>query len=254
MENFRITSDYHTHTTYSHGKGSVMDNVLSAREKQLEIVAITDHAKNHPLIGVRPEEFDKIRKDIENCQKQVDDIKILMGIEANIIGMSGAIDVEPRDQSKLDLLLVGFHLTAYQENLSDYFQLVWNGVTRYVAKPTKGQLERNTRAYLNAIKKNKIDILTHPGFRLGIDYKAVGQACADEGTYVELSSRHRTPNDSSIEDLLATDAMFVVNSDAHKVENVGKWDFALELIEKYNIPQSRIANCNGKKLDFRSKR
>ncbi|MEG1608666.1 MAG: hypothetical protein RR348_02240, partial [Clostridia bacterium] len=155
--------------------------------------------------------------------------------------------------SSLDILLAGFHLTAYQEKLSDYFNLVWNGVSKYVARPSDGQIRRNTIAYINAIRRNKIDILTHIGFRLDINYKEVSKCCADYGTYVELSSRHKTPNDLSIQQVLEGGANFVVDSDAHKVENVGQCGFALGLIEKYNISEKRIANCNGKKLTLRSK-
>ena len=36
----------------------------------------------------------------------------------------------------------------------------------------------STAMYVNAVKKHKIDILTHPGFRLDIDYKEIGKVCA----------------------------------------------------------------------------
>ncbi|MDE6372138.1 MAG: hypothetical protein K2L61_01190, partial [Clostridia bacterium] len=75
----------------------------------------------------------------------------------------------------------------------------------------------------------------------------------DYGTYVELSSRHRTPNDDNIEYLLATDCQFVLNSDAHKSADVGSCEFAKSLVERFNIPKERIANIDGKKLALRSK-
>ena len=102
-------------------------------------------------------------------------------------------------------------------------------------------------------KNNKIDIITHPGFRLDIDYRELGKVCADYGTYVELSSRHRTPDCKGLEQLLTTDCKFVLNSDAHKPENVGECAYALELAQKYSIPADRIANADGKTLVLRSK-
>ena len=32
----KIWGDYHTHTTFSHGKGKVIENALSAKEKALQ--------------------------------------------------------------------------------------------------------------------------------------------------------------------------------------------------------------------------
>ena len=31
-----LTSDYHTHTVFSHGKGNIIDNALVAKEKGLK--------------------------------------------------------------------------------------------------------------------------------------------------------------------------------------------------------------------------
>lgn len=249
----RITADYHSHTTYSHGKGSIADNALVAHQKGLQVLAITDHAVRHPFIGVSPKKYDTIRKDLQEVQSHYQDLTLLMGIEANILGTDGEIDVTEDDAKKLDILIAGYHLTSFPYKFADYFKITWNALTKYTMKSTKGQIARNTLMYVNAIKKHKIDVLTHPGFRLDIDYKQVGQACEDYGTYVELSSRHRTPNDDNIEQLLATNCQFVLDSDAHKSIDVGSCDFARSLVEKYDIPHERIANIDGKLLVLRSK-
>ena len=253
MEKLILTADYHSHTQYSHGSGTILDNAKAASEKGLEILAITDHAVRHPIVGVSPKKYDKMRKDLEEVQKGFDNLTLMLGIEANILGMAGDIDVKDEDAAKLDIVLAGYHLTSFPYKFSDYFKITWNALTKYTMKSTKAQIARNTTIFVNAIKRHKIDILTHPGFRLDIDYKQVGKACADYGTYVELSSRHKTPDEKSIEELLATDCIFVINSDAHKPENIASCDFAIGLAEKYEIPEKRIANILGKKLVLRSK-
>lgn len=258
LENFKsaltITADYHSHTTYSHGKGSIADNAQVASSKGLEYLAITDHAVRHPFIGVSPKKYDIMREDMQKVQERFPDVRLLLGIEANVLGQNGDIDVSDEDAKRLDIVLAGYHLTSFPYRFSDYFNITWNALTRYAFKSTKGQIARNTKMYVNAIKRHKIDILTHPGFRLDIDYKEVGKVCADYGTYVELSSRHRTPNDGNIERLLATDCLFVLNSDAHRSEDVGNCEFAKSLVEKFDIPRDRISNIDGKKLDLRSRR
>ena len=42
-QNNRLKFDWHTHTVYSHGKGTIEDNVKVAIEKNLTSIAITDH-------------------------------------------------------------------------------------------------------------------------------------------------------------------------------------------------------------------
>ncbi|MDE6188680.1 MAG: PHP domain-containing protein [Clostridia bacterium] len=253
MGNIKITADYHSHTTYSHGKGSVADNARVASQKGLDYLAITDHAVRHPFIGVKRKEFPTIRADIDVVQKSFPELKLLFGLEANILGQAGDLDVSEEDIEKLDILLAGYHLTSFPYKVKDFFTITCSALKRYVFKSTKAEIARNTKMYVNAIKNNKIDIVTHPGFRLDIDYFELGKVCADYGTYVELSSRHRTPDERNIEGLLKSDCLFVLNSDAHKSENVGECGFALELAEKFAIPEDRIANANHKSLILRSK-
>ena len=38
-----ILADYHTHTVYSHGKGSIEDNVKVAISKGIKKIGISDH-------------------------------------------------------------------------------------------------------------------------------------------------------------------------------------------------------------------
>ena len=45
-EDYELLYDLHTHTTYSHGKGSIEDNVREAFNQGLEFVAISDHGRD----------------------------------------------------------------------------------------------------------------------------------------------------------------------------------------------------------------
>ena len=253
MEKLLITADYHSHTTYSHGKGSVADNARVASLKGLDFLAITDHAVRHPFIGVSRKKYATIRADIDEVQKSFPNLKILFGVEANLLGMEGDLDVTEQDVEKLDILIAGYHLTSFPYNVKDFFAITCTAIGRYAFKATKAQIARSTKMYVNAVKRNKIDIITHPGFRIDIDYFELGKVCEDYGTYVELSSRHRTPDESNIEGLLKSNCKFVLNSDAHKSDNVGECGFALDLVEKFSIPEERIANANHKQLVLRSK-
>ena len=53
----KLTADYHTHTVYSHGKGTIMENAVAAAAQDLRAIGITDHGFSHPAYGVNPEKL-----------------------------------------------------------------------------------------------------------------------------------------------------------------------------------------------------
>ena len=80
-----ITADYHSHTTYSHGKGSIADNARVAHEKGLDFLAITDHAVRHPFIGVSRKKYDAMRQDMQDVQKNYSDLRLLLGDRKSVV-------------------------------------------------------------------------------------------------------------------------------------------------------------------------
>ena len=58
-------SDLHTHTDFSHGKGSPEDIVRAGIRCGLKRIAITEHAGGHVFYGVRGEKLTRLRKETE---------------------------------------------------------------------------------------------------------------------------------------------------------------------------------------------
>ena len=65
-----ISVDYHTHTRYSHGTGSVEDNVRAAIDCGLSAVGISDHGIKQIAHGVKP---DALLRQIESLAKYQDE-------------------------------------------------------------------------------------------------------------------------------------------------------------------------------------
>ena len=223
---------------------------VAAMSLGLEALAITDHGERHPLIGVKPSRFDEMRRDVDAVAKEYR-FRVLLGIEANILSPKGEIDLSPEDAAKLDVVLAGFHLTAYPLRFRDYFKLPFNGVTRYLCRNSAKQRAMNTEAFVRAVTEHEIDVLTHPGFRLDVELKPIGEACAATGTFVELSSRHKTPDLEVTEILAATGAKLIVNSDAHKPARVGKCEYALDMVQKLGLDGDTVVNISDKPIVFR---
>ena len=81
-----ITADYHTHTNYSHGKGTPEENVLAAIEKGLRRIAISEHAGAHLFYGVRGTRLARLRREVDAlARRYANEIEVLMGLECNLM-------------------------------------------------------------------------------------------------------------------------------------------------------------------------
>src|SRR5690554_3674055 len=65
-------ADFHTHTVYSHGRGTIADNVAAARARGLAQVGMSDHGPANLFgVGVRgPSVFLRMRAEIAALEEQ----------------------------------------------------------------------------------------------------------------------------------------------------------------------------------------
>ncbi len=249
----KILGDFHSHTVFSHGKGTIEDNVKKAIEKGLKAIAITDHGFGQKFAGITPKSFLEMRKEVERLKPIYPQIKILLGVEANIINKDGKVDLTKEQEEMMDLILCGFHMSATEWKIKSLFEMVPQAILWKMGSRSSWQREINTKTYLNVIENYPIDVLTHPGHTLDVNYLDIGNACANKDTYIEISSRHKIPTDDALLELLKTDVKFIINSDAHKVNEIGEYDYALYLMNKYKL-QDRVVNYKNIDFPLRSKK
>lgn len=88
-----LWGDFHTHSTYSHGKGSVEEIVQKAYELGLKEIGISDHGiLNYPN-NMSPKEVDSFVKDVKLARIKYPNINVYAGIEANLISHNGIMDL-----------------------------------------------------------------------------------------------------------------------------------------------------------------
>lgn len=238
----KISGDFHTHTTYSHGLGSVEENVKQAENLQLKSIAITEHAYKANY-AIKKGDQEKIHNDILAIKDKYK-VNILWGIEANLISRDGDIDVSDEELKDLDLVILGYHKLT-KVGFKEFFKFSLPNIL--CIKPTKKQRERNTKAYLKALDKHRVSIIAHLQYgKCYVNVKEIATECAKRNIYIELNGKRINFSKQDIKDMLDTDVMFIIDSDAHHPLHVGKNHRAFNLIEKYNIPLERIANINGK--------
>ncbi len=240
----KIFADYHTHTVYSHGKGTIRENVEQAREIGLKKIAITDHGPNHIGFGVKKKNFKKMRQEIDKLNEEFKDIEVLLGVEANIINYKGKIDVSDEIINMLDILLVGFHFGAMPYSITDAYKMFGMNFIGRVSKSVARKIrDLNTEALIKAINRYNIFFITHPGAKVDIDSRKLARAAAKRGTALEINASHGQLTLEYLKIAMEEDVKFVISSDAHRPGDVGNVKSAIQKAQKANLSFERIINA-----------
>ena len=237
------TCDYHTHTVYSrvgpylHGKGRIIDNAEAAHNKGLRELAITDHGPSD-FYGLDQKKIPQMREDIKEAMAKYPDLNILLGVEADIVDSPNGLDVSPEDFALYDFVNAGYHYVPKCQMIRN-----WLAFHLPVPAAAKERLRaRNTQRIVRALTSNNIRILTHPGDKAYIDEHAVAKACEETGTLVEVNVRHRHPDLEDLKVYASYDVKFIISSDAHTPDKVGRYVRSLALALSAGITPERIVN------------
>ncbi len=237
--------DFHMHSTYSDGRYSIEDMVEAGRKCGFLSMAITDHGPHNVGFGVKKAEtFLEIKEKLALLNQNCADIQLLCGCEANIIGLEGEIDVPAAIYEQLDVLIVGLHPLARPEKLSQVWDLnLRNQAARFSRGQKNKVINTNTKTLLAAMDAHPISIISHPGLGMPIDVPEVARGCAKHNVLYEINCGHRFP---SLDDILAAGkegVNFIVDSDAHFTDSVGKLEYGSNLLQQAEVPLERIVNA-----------
>jgi Histidinol phosphatase and related hydrolases of the PHP family len=238
---FKIIADYHTHTNIAkghiplsniilgeHAKGSIESNVKAALRRGLKEIAITDHGYKHIIFGMKLNQYEKLRKIIDDFNKssllKENDFKILLGVECNIVTKKGDIDIKDEVIDYLDIICVGYHPGAVHNPFL---------------------LRNYTEAAINAIKKYEITILNHPLEHVNPDIIEIGKVAVLRNTALEINRSHRNMDIETIKKLKNMGVKFSLGSDAHKSEDVGDFGKAYNVAVKAGLTEDDIINADG---------
>lgn len=255
LADYRMTFDLHTHTViYTaggrrilHAKGSVEENAAAAAEKGLTAIGISNHGPGHLTYGMERSAVAALREEIRQAQERHPEIKIYLGVEANIINPSGHLDVPEADFPRFDYVMAGYHYGIFGEQPFRAAALHGGNWLCKKLPPLLGLAGRplkkaNTRRVVEAVRENGIKVLTHPGDKGPLDIEAVAAACAASGVWMEINNYHRDLTVEAIRRAAKYDVSFVIGSDAHIPERVGCFERALERAFAAGISPERIVN------------
>ena len=233
----QILADYHTHTKYSHGKGTIEENVLEAISKGIKTIGISDHGYKHLTYGIKLNDIYKMREEIDKLNEKYSNIKVLLGMECNILDNRGNIDINDKIIENCDYIMAGYHFASTPTSLKSML----NHCNNYMIKNDKSK-EYNTESIINAMKNNNIFIITHPGDKGDVYIEEIAKVAKDTDTRLEINSSHGFLNSSQLVKIKDIGNKFIIGSDAHIPQNVGNFDLAMKIIKEARLDTSLVEN------------
>lgn len=221
-----IVADLHCHTTASvHAYSSLRENINAALQKNLQVLAITDHGTgcaDSPSLNY----FDNLT----SLPGQVSGLRLLRGVEANIMDYEGNLDMPGWVLKKLDLVIASFH----------------------TACTDPGSVEEHTRAYLEVARNPQVHIIGHSGSAEYVyDYEKVIPVFKEYHKVVEINAHTFICREKSIENCKKIAGLckkyrvpVAVNSDAHSEFEVGTCDRAFAMLEEMQFSEELIVNTS----------
>ncbi|ACA59665.1 DNA polymerase/3'-5' exonuclease PolX [Candidatus Desulforudis audaxviator] len=206
VEKKDLRGDFHVHSVYSDGAGTLEDIAAEALRLGLEWVGVCDHS--HSLKIARGLSIRDLRQKIAAVRafnQQSTGVKLLAGAEVEI-DAHGRLDYPDEVLAELDLVLVGVHTGFGQDR------------------------ETMTARIVAALQHPAVHVLAHPTGRLlgerapyQVDMDRVIAAAARASTALEINAY---PKRLDLDDIHARQAArkgakMALGSDAHLVEQIG---------------------------------
>ncbi len=223
--------DTHTHTVASgHAYCTLNEMVKAASVKGLELMATTDHAPQMPG-GAHLYHFYNLRV----IPKYIDGVRVLKGVEANIIDFKGSIDMPTEVLSELDLVIASFHGPCLEpSNIVD-----------------------TTDSLIKVMDNPHVNIIGHPeDRRYAFDIKSVVSVAKESSTLLEVNNSSLLPTTfregsregiiKILEECGKQDVKVVLGSDAHHTSSVGRFSEALKVIKDIGFSKELIINRSTK--------
>lgn len=227
--------DLHVHTVSSgHAYSTVKENIEGAEGAGLKILGISDHGPDMPGAS-HLFHFQNLRV----LKEKINGIRILKGIEANIIDYNGNLDVDNVLLSQLDYAIASFHTPCI----------------------ASGTITENTNALTKAMENPYVKIIGHPDdLRIPLDYEKLVLTAKKTGTLLEINNSSMKPDafrEGARENYIKMlelckkhDVMVVLGSDAHIYYDIGVFENSINVLSEVDFPKKLVLNYQENALEI----
>lgn len=250
-----IKTNFHTHTfRCKHAVGSAVDYAEAAVEKGFTTLGISDHSplpdNRWPQVRMPMKALQGYINEIDEASSAYPQLRILKGAEC---------EYAPEYINFYTDELLGIHSFAYLIGGAHYFPVKGEWISCYKAENSKVNLFAYTDYIIDSIQSKLFSFIAHPdlfgNFYTAWDSeticcsKAILEAAADLKMPLEINGygyrkkmiqtgnglRRRYPLDNFWKLAENYEIPVIINSDAHKPEDIDKFGNAVELAEKHAL-------------------
>lgn len=225
--------DLHTHTTESgHAYSTFSENVVAAYERGLEVYGMSDHGPAMP--GGPHQFFFSNLKELPGAYKEM---RILKGVEANIMDLEGTLDLSQELLEKMDYVIASMHLPCL----------------------TSGNAKENTDCLIRVMQNPVVRIIGHPDdARFPLEYDRLVKAAVEADMLLEVNNSSLNPNSfrvGAVENVRTYlklckeyGVSIILGTDSHFSGNIGIFAYIEPILEELDFPQELIVNTSVEKL------
>jgi len=228
VEHEEVRGDLHVHTKWSDGSATIKEMAESAKALGLNYIAICDHSPSLKIArGLSPDDLKKQNKEIERVNREIEDFRVLAGIEVDIKS-DGSLDSRNETLKDLDFVVASVH-TGF-----------------------KISGEQMTDRIISAIHNDYVDVLGHPTGRLiqqrepyDVDLNKVFVEATHLGVLMEINSFPSRLDLSDVNSRMARDmgVIMCIGSDAHSVDQLEYLELGVATARRGWLERNDIINC-----------
>ncbi|MGL4606375.1 MAG: phosphatase [Eubacteriaceae bacterium] len=222
--------DGHTHTiACGHAYNTIMELVDAARKRGLEMICLTEHG---PAIPGAPQALYFANYRI--IPSEINQIKVLKGIESNIMDVDGNTDIPMEFIERLEIISASLHTPTFKPKSKN----------------------ENTSAVLGAIGNKHIDFICHLGNpTYDLDYEAILREAKKYNTLIEINNgsffirKGSKPNcEWIVKRCKELEIPIIVGSDTHFATDIGNFKYVDKVLDAFDFPEELIINLETERL------
>jgi len=227
-----IKGDFHVHSVYSDGFETIENIVKKAIRLGYEYIGIADHSQSLIVAkGLSENRIEKKRKEIEDINKKMKDIRVLCGTECDIKA-DGKMDYSNRILKNFDFVYAAIHTN---------FKMSSKEITKRI---------------ISAMENEYVDFIAHPSCRIlgrregfDLDMNKIFDAAKRTDTYLEINSfpDRLDLNDIQVKFGKEKKVKFVLGSDSHNINHLSFLKYGISTARRGWLEKKDILNTKNKK-------
>ena len=226
----QIRGDLHVHTTWSDGKGTVLEMGEAARARGYEYLAICDHTPNVAVVpGLDADALRRQAEEIAAANEVLAPFRVLRGAECDI-RRDGTLDLPDDVLAELEWVQLSLHAGQRAE-----------------------QRELTARV-VDAMRHPAVRCLSHPKGRLighrpenALDLERVFEVALETGVALEVNGLPNRLDLSGehVRDAVAAGVRIVCSTDAHSVNGLGNMPLSVHTARRGGATAEDVLNTRG---------